>query len=154
MKEWFKYEFGFVNIDDNNIYLTNTGNWSEIHSLEEKSMRLDRKNDTKGSMMIGFILVFLALFGFLIFKNLMSGKVGFFLIAIVALGGYKLYDYLKTEIGAQFKIPKSKITEIKIGKESAEILFLNADEKSDSYKLLRIDKKGIEILTELNKTYV
>lgn len=37
MKKWFKYEYGFVNIDEDYIYLTNTGNWSDTKDLQELS---------------------------------------------------------------------------------------------------------------------
>ena len=37
MKHWFKYEFGYVNIDSEYLYFTNTGNWSEVQEIKEKS---------------------------------------------------------------------------------------------------------------------
>ena len=40
MKQWFKYEFGFVNLDSENFYLTNSGNWSETENLKEKTKAL------------------------------------------------------------------------------------------------------------------
>jgi hypothetical protein len=39
VKEWFTHEYGFVNIDTENIYFTNTGNWSETKDLEEKGLQ-------------------------------------------------------------------------------------------------------------------
>ncbi|WP_196889864.1 hypothetical protein [Aureivirga sp. CE67] len=43
MKEWFKYELGYVNIDSENIYLTGSGNWSETKNLEEKTRKVSKK---------------------------------------------------------------------------------------------------------------
>jgi len=151
MKEWFKYEFGYVNIDDQNVYLTNTGNWSETKNMEEKTKKVDKENDNRSSSMIGFILVVICIFAFLIFKSYISGKVGLSLIAITSFGGYKLYGYLKTEIGAKFKIPINKISEIKVAEKSIEIIFTNGEGKIDSYKLYRIEEKGISIMNSLKQ---
>jgi len=152
MKEWFKYEFGYVNIDSENLYLTNSGNWSETTDLKEKTRQVANKNDTKSSSILGFIIVILGLLGFLIVKNLISGKVGITLIVVAVGGGYKLYDYLKSEIGAKFKIPRTKISEIKEnGTNGIEIIFINGEGNTDSYKLLRVEEKGMKIMASLKQ---
>ena len=153
MKEWFKYEFGYVNIDSENLYLTNTGNWSETKDLTEKTKQVANKNDNKSSSTLGFLIIILGLLGFLIFKSLVNGKVGFTLILITLGGGYKLYEYLKTEIGAKFKIPLTKITEIKKKKKSIEIIFINGEGNKDIYNLHRVDEKGMNLMSSL-KEYV
>ena len=151
MKEWFKYEFGCVNIASENLYLTNTGNWSETKNLGEKTRKVEKENDNKSSLMIGFILVVACVFAFLIFKSFISGKVGLTLIIITLFGGYKLYEYLKTEIGSKFKIPLSKISEIKKTENSIEIIFINGEDKIDSYKLHRVEKKGISTMNNVKQ---
>lgn len=150
MKEWFKYEFGYVNIDSENLYLTNSGNWSETKDLGEKTQEVANKNDNKSSLILGFIIVVLGLLTFSIIKNLISGKVGITLLLIAVVGGYKLYEYMKSEIGAKFKIPLTKISEIKENGTTIEIIFINGEEKMDSYKLHRVEEKGIKIVTALN----
>lgn len=152
MKEWFKYEFGYVNIDSESIYLTNTGNWSETKNLEEKTKKIDTENDNKSSLMIGFILVTVCIFAFLMFKSFISGKTGLTLISILLVGGYKLYEYLKTEIGAKFKIPISKVSEIKESEKNIEIIFTNGEGKIDTYKLYQVDTKGFLIMSNLKST--
>lgn len=86
MKEWFKYEFGYVNIDSENLYLTNSGNWSETRDLPEKTKQASNKNDNKSSSILGFIIVTIGLLTFLIMKNFINGKVGLTLI-LLTLGG-------------------------------------------------------------------
>ena len=149
MKEWFKYEFGYVNIDSENLYLTNSGNWSETKNLSEKTEKISKKNDTKSSSILGFLIIVFLIFVFMIYKNMVSGKVGLTLIGTTVVGGYKLYEYLKTEIGAKFKIPLSKISEIKITEHNAEIFFLDSEGNKDNYKLIRVDEKGFGILESL-----
>ena len=149
MKEWFKYEFGYVNIDSENLYLTNSGNWSETKGLSEKTKKVAAKSDNKSSSIIGFILAVAGLFGFLIYKSLLSGKAGLSLILITVVGGYKLYDYLKSEIGAKFKIPLEKISEIKDHESGIEIFFTNGEGKPDSYKLQKVAEKGFAVMHSL-----
>jgi hypothetical protein len=152
MKEWFKYEFGYVNIDSENLYLTNSGNWSETKNLSEKTKEISKKNDNRSSSVLGFLIVVFLIFVFMIYKNMVSGKVGLTLIGTTIVGGYKLYEYLKTEIGAKFRIPLSKIYEIKLSELNAEIYFEDGEEKKDNYKLMRIDEKGYGILENLKNT--
>ncbi|AUC74509.1 hypothetical protein [Olleya sp. Bg11-27] len=152
MKEWFKYEFGYVNIDSEYLYLTNTGNWSEISSLNEKAKRIANKNDNKSSRILFFLIVIACFFGFLLYKNILSGKVSLTLIFLTVFGGYKLYEYMKTEIGWKFKIPIKKITEIKTNDRNIELVFLNGENISDFHKLNRIDEKGIDIINKLKNT--
>lgn len=35
MRHYFRYKGGYVNVDDENIYLTTTGNWQETAGLKE-----------------------------------------------------------------------------------------------------------------------
>lgn len=151
MKEWFKYEFGYVNIDSENLYLTNTGNWSETKTLTEKTKKVAKQNDNQSSLMIGFIVITLFILAYLNFKSILSGRVALTLIVITILGSYKLYEYLKTEIGAKFKIPREKISEIRVNNRSIEIFFSNGEGNNDSYKLHRVEDKGISVMNSLTK---
>ena len=73
MKEYFKYANGYVNINDENLFLTNSGNWSETHDLLEKSPKSIRKNDLKSVKIYAYyfvIIVLVAIFVIDIFKDL------------------------------------------------------------------------------------
>ena len=140
-----------MNIDSEYLYLTNTGNWSETKTLMERTKKVADQNDNKSSLTIGFIIVMLCILGYLNFKSILSGKVAITLIVITVLGGYKLYEYLKTEIGAKFKIPLDKISEIIVNDKSIEILFINGEGKNDSYKLHRVEGKGVAVMNSLIK---
>jgi hypothetical protein len=151
MREWFKYEYGYVNVDAENLYLTNTGNWVETESLEEKTAKANQKNGSRKYWMIGFVALVFCLFAFLLFKNIESGKVSIGLILLIAIGGYQLYNYLRTEIGAKFKIPLKKITDIKEIEKTIEISFTNGEGNSDNYTLSGIEEKGILIMNKLKQ---
>ena len=146
MKEWFKYEFGYVNIDSENLFLTNSGNWSETKNLPEKTKTISDKNDNKSSSIIGFIIIVFCVFAFMIYKSFISGKIGLTLIFLTIGGGYRFYLYLKTEIGAKFRIPIEKITEIDILEKSVEIKFFDGEGLKANYLLNNIDEKGKNIM--------
>jgi hypothetical protein len=42
-KSFYKYKYGYINIDQNNIYITSTGNWSETIQLTEKKFGKTKK---------------------------------------------------------------------------------------------------------------
>lgn len=146
MKEWFKYEFGYVNIDSENLFLTNSGNWSETKNLTEKTKESSTKNDNKSSSIIGFIIIVFCFFGFITYKSFISGKTGLTLFFLTIGGGYKFYQYLKTEIGAKFRIQLEKISEVKINEKSVEIKFIDGEGLNTNYILNNIDKKGKSIM--------
>jgi hypothetical protein len=150
MKEWFKYEFGYVNVDAHNLYLTNTGNWSETIHLKEKASAVSVTNSSKNTYIIVYIALALVTFAFLFFKNMLSAKPSLLLVAITVGGGYKLYQYMKREIGAKFKIPVEKIQEIRLEENNAVIIFITETGDADRYNLVKVEKKGLEILQTLN----
>jgi hypothetical protein len=150
MKEWFKYEYGFVNIDDKYLYLTSSGNWSETAALQEKTSRSATKAGGKRISVIIFLVVMISLLIILAFtgfaKSIADGKFRLGMFVLLIGGGYKLYEYLKTEIGARFKIPLDKITGVRSEEDQLEIFFLNGDGVHDCYKLPRVEEKGKEIM--------
>lgn len=56
MKEWLKHKYGYINIDDENVYVTKTGNWSEISKLQEKNHRRFIFFDGRTKLKIGIYL--------------------------------------------------------------------------------------------------
>ena len=149
MKDWFGYEYGYVNIDGDQLYLTNTGNWSETKDLQEKK-RGQRKNSLKKVLIYIFILC-IVLAGIRLFLFMVSeiryGLIG--MVALVSIGGYFAYKYLKPELGASFLIPMSKISAIHIENERAILEFRNGNDEADSVELTGIERKGIDLLNQL-----
>ena len=93
MKEFFKYANGYVNINDENLFLTNSGNWSETKEINEKSAKTIRQNNVKGFKFYVFLFIIIVLFFvFLsIVKGLSEGPVfGHSEQAIVAFFGSKV----------------------------------------------------------------
>jgi hypothetical protein len=149
MKDWFKYEFGYVNIDDENIYLTNSGNWSETFEIQEKTKLVDAKNNSKSKSLYLYVIAVVMLFGILLYFNMVGGGASIGLVVLIIAGGLGAKKYMQNEFGSRFKIPKSKILEIKFDQNNVELLFTNGDSENDSYLLEKVDKKGVFIFKSL-----
>lgn len=146
MKDYFKYNNGYVNIDTENVFLTNSGNWSETHSLQEKSLKSIKKNARKGFK----IYIYLFVIAVIIALVLSKAKNGSIPVGIILLG-LGAYTYMKRETGKQYKIPISKIKAVEISENQAKIIFLN-ELNSDDFEILNgVEAKGIGILSELSQ---
>jgi hypothetical protein len=146
MKEYFKYARGFVNINDENLFLTNSGNWSETHELLEKSSKSIKQNNFKGFK----IYIFLFVIACLIVLILLKSKKGSIPFGIILLG-LGAFAYMKRETGKRYKIPISKIISITIIENAAKIIFFNENNNEDFEEIYGIDAKGLGVLEELNK---
>jgi hypothetical protein len=146
MKEYFKYANGYVNINDENLFLTNSGNWSETHDLMEKSPKSIRKNDLKSFKMYSFPFVIICISLFMITKS----ENVFFPLTFAGLG-FAAFFYLKREIGKRYKIPISKIISFDVSNDKVKILFRNANDIDDFEEIFKVDTKGLAILEELSR---
>ena len=79
MKEWFKYRFGYINIDSEFIYLTKNGVWSETNNLNEIRTK-------KYDSLVLISLVILVYFFIIIFLG------NYFLVIFILLGLYAQYN--------------------------------------------------------------
>lgn len=145
MKEYFKYANGYVNINDENLFLTNSGNWSETYDLFEKSRKSIRKNDLKSLKIYSFPFIIICI-GLLMMSK--SDNV-FFSLTFGGLG-FAAFFYLKRETGKRFKIPISKITSLHITDERVKINFINANGTDDFEEIFDIEDKGLEVLEKLS----
>jgi hypothetical protein len=148
MKAWFRYNTGFVNIDDNHVYLTNSGNWSEIADLEEKGITTNKKSrrrKKKSSLFMAYLVVFIM--GVLIL-NLTRGRSMVLISGTLALG-YFAYRYMQPNLSLAFKIPKSKVLSITIMVDGIQITFTDNDGNEDVAELKGLDEKAMEFFSTL-----
>lgn len=149
MKDWFKYKYGFINIDTENIFFTNTGNWSETKDLQEKGIQQQNKLRMFRMKIIPFALIIVVVALFL--TNANNGKVYAGLIMGLLALAYSARNYLKSEIGSKFKLPIAKILNITINTSTADISFIDGEGNPTEEKLENLDKKGIKLLTQLKE---
>lgn len=153
MKEWFKYKYGFVNIDTENIYFNNSGNWADIKSLKEKNNKLNKENKSKRNWMWFFVIVSLSIFGLSIIRGIYNLRIGIG-IFILAYAMYYTYEYFKRETGDAFKIPLNKLDDIKFEEKSIVFTFINGDGKLDEYIIENPEAKGIMIMESLRNELI
>ncbi|WP_417351107.1 hypothetical protein [Flavobacterium alkalisoli] len=145
-KQYFKYGSGYVNIDSENLYLTNSGNWQEARDLKEKSPKTKRQNSSR--------ILGNNIFLFIVFASVLIG--GFFLLerGRIFLGGVVLLffvlRYFQPEMGNRYKIPLSKIESIELFEKGITIHFRNETNETDKESIDNVDPKGFEILTQMN----
>lgn len=151
MKHYFKYSSGYVNIDADNLFLTNSGNWQETRELEEKSNATKRQNSLRIARMNIFVYVVFGIIGFIIYKTLSGNKPYFKLIFGLPVVAYFVNNYFKSETGKRYKIPLSKIKSVEnYNMDGLKIYFLNAANEDDFEIIEHIENKGFKILEDLN----
>ena len=144
MKEYFKYANGYININDENLYLTHSGNWSETLTLQEKSS----KSNFKANRMYLNYLIIVVLIGFGVYDLVKDFKNKTFPFGIVLLF-LGFLAYFKREKGMRYKIPIAKIKSITILNNAAKIYFYTADDLEDCTEIFKIEIKGFTILENL-----
>ena len=133
MKEWFKYRFGYVNIDSEFIYLTKNGVWSETIKLNEIRTK-------KYDSIVLISIVFLLFFFMIIFLG------DYFLVIFLLLSLYSQIEYFTTGYD-KFKIRINKISTIRVIGKNVEIEFLDGNNLSKNYIIRGCYKKGIELFS-------
>lgn len=148
MKEYFKYANGYVNIDEQDVFLTNSGNWSETLDLQEKSTKTIRQNNSKRRSLdcyLFIILLFICFAGYKAYTGAIRKEIPFALMSIA----FFVYRYFRKETGNSYRIPLSKIKEITVDGSTVKIIFLNQSGEEDFETLPGVDDNGIRILTGL-----
>jgi len=150
MKHYFKYSSGYVNIDAENLFLTNSGNWQETRELEEKSKRTKRQNSLRIARMNLFIYITFGIIVFIIYKSVSRDKPYFNAIFGLPVAAYFVNRYFTTEMGKRYKIPFSKIQSIeRYDNDGIKVIFLNAFYEPNFEIVEKIEAIGFKVLGEL-----
>lgn len=145
MKEYFKHAKGFLNINDEYIFLTISGNWSETHKLKEKSTVKLITN--KIFLNYLFISVLLGIGAYDVLKDFRNKSFPFGIV-LIALG---ILAFLKRDKGNSFKVPLVKIIKITIAENSATIVFYNKNDVEDLVEITTIESKGLGVLERITQ---
>ena len=150
MKYFFKYKSGYINIDDENLYLTNSGNWQEARELNEKNRASIKKNNRRINNQKAFVYVVVTIIIILLFFMVKNNKVSISLsLGLIALA-YYINNYFKREFGVKYKIPLAKIESIEHYENNGlKINFKNANNESDTETVYEVDEKGLVFLLGL-----
>ena len=150
MKEYFKYKYGYINVDNENLYLTNSGNWQEARETEEKSRANESENTGRIIRMKSFVFIVMGAICIFLVKSLDNPKIRIGIIAITLFLGYRVYQVFSKEFGSRYRIPLQKITKISAqGTVDLRIDFLNANNEPDFEIIEEPEFRGRDFLLEL-----
>lgn len=146
MQQWFKYNKGYVNVNEHGIYLTSTGNWSETARLTEKTPESHRRESIRRFRIYAFFFLAAAGVITMFVRKLWAYPLTYVALPALPFAAYKLYHYLKGDLGIRFMIPRSKVTRVeKVGK-NLRIQFINGTGAPDTITLPGAAEKGWDIL--------
>lgn len=149
MKHYFKYASGYINIDDENLYLTSSGNWEETRGLQEKSTtsaKANKRRVNKNSIFLYGLLAFALLAtAYMVGTN----KLKFLPLLVVFYGLYEVNKHFSKEMGNRYKIPLSKIEAIEPIDGGHKIIFRNEADQPDFEEVKGLEEKGIAFLSTL-----
>ncbi len=148
-KIWFKYEYGYVNIVDETIYFTHSGNWTEIENIEEKSPETNRKAKLKSYRISVYTILFLVGLALLYLLNIFGATTSLTILILFPVGGWFFYKYMRHETGSVFKVPFKKITKITFLGKNVTIYFQDKNNNEDLYKITGVSEKGQSFFVDL-----
>ncbi|HWY38187.1 MAG TPA: hypothetical protein VNY73_06480 [Bacteroidia bacterium] len=151
MKEHFSYEYGYILIDEECFYLTNTGNWSEARMLKEKGEFKTGNSLLHRVWIAGFVII--AGLGVAIFELAAHhSQSGIYIGVLLAGAGiWKVYTYMRKELGSTLYIKKQNISSEFYTNDTLNIVFTNAEGREEQISLSGISASDHEkIKTCLN----
>ena len=152
MKDWCKHRYGYVNFDDEYMYFTSTGNWSDVDDLGELNQNGYR---SKSSFEKYKTLVFFILFSLGIVALFSIGMNRDIYVILIIIGSFlAVINYMSKSLSLKFKIPYSKIQSIELREQSADIVFHDFNGNEESHHFEGLYSKGIDIFTTISDSYI
>ncbi|MBL0035488.1 MAG: hypothetical protein IPP26_06905 [Flavobacteriales bacterium] len=131
-RRYFQLEQGYLNVDEQGLYFTRSGNWQEALAARERSMKQGPAH--AGRLVIGIVIILIGGL-FLLFGHMSDASdTGSTLVALAlsAFGVFSLYRALRHDFGPVFRVPFSKIIALEgPADERLTIRFVNGDAKED-----------------------
>jgi len=153
LKDWCKHRYGFVNFDDEYMYLTSSGNWSDVDDLGELNEEGFRsKSSFQRNKTILFLTIIILAGVFLIILKGRSVEISVFIV--VAFTIFAVFQYFASNLSLNFKIPYSKIQSIDVREQAADITFTDFNGKEEKHHLQGLNGKGISLFYEISDNYL
>ena len=146
MKAFFSYAFGYVNIQDNSLFLTRSGNWSEVEEMKTQTPGKIGSHMHKWRILL-FMTVVIVAFLFTVLHALHAGNGNSVLsLVLLGIGAFSVYRYLQKDLGRTAHISLDQIYKIDFEITQVTIHFYNHQQKDSSIILEKVESKGIELL--------
>lgn len=148
MNSWIKYKFGYIVLDKENLYLTNTGNGVELRNLKAKPTNPPYKQRISDSKEFRYILGLIGIFSLFIYHTF-SVSLFSFLSIIIGIGViYNVYLYMREGFGPSYRIPKDHIQHIDMDRKYPIIQFVDGLGIEQEMQIIGMEAKGHEILIQ------
>lgn len=136
MRQYYKHNHGYINIDDENIYFTRTGNWQEAHEAEEK-----KSKKKIGLIDLVTIIISIAVIVFFIIRK------DYVLILLAVLPfGQLLYRYFTQTVYMPYKVPRIKIQALELKENGFVLHFFNTADEPDKQAINGIDEGALDFI--------
>lgn len=131
-RRYFQLEAGYLNVDEQALYFTRSGNWQEALAARERSAKQGPAH--AGRLVIGIVIILIG--GLFLLFGHMSGASDaastLVALALSAFGVFSLYRALRHDFGPVFRVPFSKVIAIEgPTDERLTVRFMNSDAKED-----------------------
>ena len=153
MKDWCKHSYGYVNFDDEFLYIASNRNWSKVDALgelNEDGYRSKSKSESQRGA------AFLLLISLTIAALYWSGgfKAGLYVFVVIIGGFLAVFMRMSKSLSLKYKIPYSKVKSIEVKSRSAEIVFLDYHNKEESHEFRGLYSKGTELFMLVSDSYI
>lgn len=142
----FKLGQGYLNIDAHALIFTRSGNWQEAEEAKERSPKQNLVRFPR--ILIGGVLVLLGGL-FLTLGKLGDAKSGggiMLAVGLMGFGIYKMYQFLNDDFGPVYRIPFTKVEQLKLVEDHLEIDFLDATLRTQRVRVFVTLEAGIYAL--------
>lgn len=146
MQKTFEYDKGVLVLLDEALYLTKSGNWSEVARLKEKTPKTGRIQKLKAASLLLLPIASIAFAGIGMSKDVNdeSGLVVYLIAAVGLLTILARWAIIQSKAGIRIKVPYSKIKYIRVFKYEIDIYFWDTEgnactERVESFYLNEIE---------------
>lgn len=147
----FKHSRGYIIYTSDKIYLTTTGNWSEVKELQEKTKNTYEQNKNrlrKKQISASVISVISCSILYCILPLIVFIPIALIAIPILIATIEKIFQ---TDYSNLICIPTLKVKNISYSQKELIISFINGDNLDDSVRLSELDKEFFINIHKLSK---
>jgi hypothetical protein len=144
LKEWFKHKHGFLNIDEEYLYFTHSGNWADAAAQDEFQKALNIKQ-------VIYYIVIIFLVGFSFNFGVKSDNITFFGVLTSIAGIFLFHQKHHSYRKKTFKVKHASLHTILVEEDSVLIGFNHGKRKSKTIKIKELEAHKMEVLHETVK---
>ena len=125
-------------MDDEFMYFTSTGNWSDIDDLEELNEEKSKARSSGEKWQgIAYLIVVGTLFAFVLWNSLNP-----MLLIVIGAIAFTIFRYMSSSLNDKYKLPYSKILSLEIKSSGATLVFLDFNNNEATQEINQLNQKG------------